>query len=72
MRQYNRIAEEILTLNAFPQRYRIMDSEPEKQMELRRILVDNYSVFYTIRADKVIVTDVLYTALDIDARLRGV
>ena len=72
MGQYNRIAEEILTLNAFPQRYRIMDSEPEKQMELRRMLVDNYSVFYTIRADKVIVTDVLYTALDIDARLRGV
>lgn len=49
-----------------------MDSEPEKQMEFRRMLVDNYSVFYTIRADKVIVTDVLYTASDIEARLRGV
>ena len=72
MGQYNRIAEEILTLNAFPQRYRIMDSEPEKQMELRRMIVDNYSVFYTIREDKGIVTDVLYTASDIEARLRGV
>lgn len=72
MRQYNRIADEILTLDLFPQRYRIMDSEPEKQMELRRMLVDNYSVFYTIRGDKVIVTDVLYTASDIEARLRGV
>ena len=71
MGQYNRIADEILTLDTFPQRYRIMDSEPEKQMELRRMIVDNYSVFYTIRADKVIVTDVLYTALDIEARLRG-
>ena len=70
--QYNRIADEILTLDTFPQRYRIMDSEPEKQMELRRMIVDNYSVFYTIRADKVIVTDVLYTASDIEARLRGV
>ena len=49
-----------------------MDSEPEKEMELRRMLVDNYSVFYTIRGDKVIVTDVLYTASDIEARLRGV
>ena len=49
-----------LTLDTFPQRYRIMDSEPEKQMELRRMLVDNYSVFYTICADKVIVTDVLH------------
>ena len=44
----------------------------EKQMELRRMLVDNYSVFYTICADKVIVTDVLYTASDIEARLCGV
>ncbi len=72
MGQYNRIADEILTLDTFPQRYRIMDSEPEKEMELRRMLVDNYSVFYTIRGDKVIVTDVLYTASDIEARLRGV
>lgn len=72
MGQYNRIADEILTLDTFPQRYRIMNSEPEKQMELRRMLVDNYFVFYTIRADKVIVTDVLYTASDIEARLRGV
>ena len=31
------------------------------------MIVDNYTVFYTIRADKVIVTDVLYTASDIEA-----
>ncbi len=72
MGQYNRIADEILTLVNFPERFRIMESEPEKRMELRRMLVDNYSVFYTIRGDKVIVTDVLYTASDIEARLRGV
>jgi len=72
MEQYNRIADEILTLDSFPERYRIMESEPEKKMELRRMMVDNYSVFYTICEDKVIVTDVLYTASDIEARLRGV
>ncbi len=72
MGQYNRIADEILTLDSFPERYRIMESEPEKKMELRRMLVDNYSVFYTICEDRVIVTDVLYTASDIEARLRGV
>ncbi|MBO5208841.1 MAG: type II toxin-antitoxin system RelE/ParE family toxin [Lachnospiraceae bacterium] len=71
MGQYNRIADEILTLDTFPERFRIMESEPEKRMELRRMLVDNYSVFYTIRGDKVIVTDVLYTASDIEERLRG-
>ena len=69
--QYNRIADEILSLDSLPERYRIMESEPEKRMELRRMSVDNYSVFYTIREDKVIVTDVLYTASDIEARLRG-
>lgn len=72
MGQYNRIADEILTLDSFPQRYRIMECEPEKQMELRRMIVDNYSIFYTIRGDRVIVTDVLYTASDIEARLQGV
>lgn len=71
MGQYNRIADEILTLDTFPERFRIMDSEPEKRMELRRMLVDNYSVFYTIRDERVIVTNVLYTASDIEARLRG-
>lgn len=72
MGQYNRIADEIRTLDTFPERFRIMESEPEKRMELRRMLVDNYSVFYTARGDKVIVIDVLYTASDIEARLRGV
>ena len=71
MKQYNRIADEILTLDTFPERFRIMDSEPEKRMELRRMLVDNYSVFYTIHDERVIVTDVLYTAADIEVRLRG-
>ena len=72
MKQYNRIADEILTLDTFLERFRIMDSEPEKErMEWRRMLVDNYSVFCTIRDERVIVTDVLYTASDIEARLRG-
>jgi len=35
------------------------------------MLVDNYSVIYTICDERVIVTDVLYTASDIEARLRG-
>lgn len=33
---------------------------------------DNYSVFYIINEDKVIVTDVLYSASDIEERLKGV
>ena len=63
--QYNRIADEILKLDVFPERFRIMDSEPERLKGIRRMLVDNYSVFYVIRDDRVIVTDVLYSASDI-------
>lgn len=71
MGQYNRIADEILTLDIFPERFRIMDSEPEHSKEIRRMLVDNYSVFFTIQGDKVIVIDVLYSASDIERRLKG-
>ena len=71
MGQYNRIADEILKLNVFPERFRIMDSEPEHSKEIRRMSVDNFSVFYVIRKEKVIVTDVLYSASGIDNRLKG-
>ena len=71
MGQYNRIAEKILGLDIFPERNRVMDSEPERSMKLRRMLVDNYSVFYVVKEDRVIVTDVLYSASNIEERLRG-
>lgn len=32
---------------------------------------DNYSVFFVIKEDRVIVTDVLYSASDINSRLKG-
>lgn len=60
MDQYNRIADAILTLDTMAERIRIMESEPERSKEMRRLLVDNYSVFFVIQGDKVIVTDVLY------------
>lgn len=72
MGQYNRIADEILKLDTFPERFRIMESEPEHSKEIRRMVVDNYSVFYVIKEDRVIVTDVLYTASDIENRLKGI
>jgi toxin ParE1/3/4 len=72
MGQYNRIADEILKLNTFPERFRIIDSEPECSKEIRRMLVDNYSIFYVIKEDRVIVTDVLYSASNIENRLKGV
>ncbi len=70
MDQYNRIADAILTLDTMAERIRIMESEPERSKEMRRLLVDNYSVFFVIQGDKVIVTDVLYSASDIENRLK--
>ena len=70
LRQYNRIADAIMELEYLPKRIKIMDSEPERARQIRRMNVDNYSVFFIIRDHRVIVTDVLYGASDISARLR--
>lgn len=69
-RQYNRIADSILELEAFPERCRLVDFEPERTSGLRRLLVDNYTVFYLIRENQIIVTNVLYSASDIEQRLK--
>jgi plasmid stabilization system protein ParE len=69
MGQYNRIAEAIQKLNVFPERVRIMASEPEHTMGLRPLSIDNFSAFYVIEGDKVIVTRVLYSASDISKKL---
>lgn len=71
MDQYNRIADAILTLDTMAERICIMESEPERSKEMRGLLVDNYSVFFVIQGDNVIVTDVLYSASDIESRLKG-
>ena len=70
MGQYNRIAGKILRLDMFPEKFKVLESEREKKRELRRLVVDNYSVFYVINEDRVIVTNVLYSASDIEKRLR--
>jgi plasmid stabilization system protein ParE len=67
--QYNRIAEAIEKLNVFPERVKVMESEPEHTMGLRQISIDNYAAFYVIEDGKVIVTKVLYSASDISRRL---
>lgn len=67
--QYNRISEAIEKLCVFPERVRIMESEPEREIGLRQFPIDNFSVFYVIQEDRVIVTSVLYSASDISRRL---
>lgn len=55
----------------FPEKVRLMESEPERTMGLRQLLVDHYSVFYVIENERVIVMRVLYSASDIEIRLKG-
>ncbi len=69
MKQYNRIAAAIKSLDVFPERVRIMESEPECAMGLRQLPIDNYSAFYIIEDDRIVVTRVLYSASDISGRL---
>jgi plasmid stabilization system protein ParE len=68
-KQYNRIAEAILTLEQMPERIKLMDSEPERSEGLRSLLVDNYTVFFMIKVDTVHVARVLYSASDIRKKL---
>ena len=69
MNQYNRIAKGIEGLDIFPERVHVMESEPEHSMRLRQFPIDNFSAFYIIEGDSVIVTRVLYSASDISRRL---
>lgn len=69
IRQYNRIAEAILSLDTFPQRYPLFELEPEHSWNIRKMVVDNYLVCYIVDSDKVTVTDVLYGASNVHNRL---
>ena len=68
-KQYDRIADAILTLEEMPERVRLMDSEPERSKGLRSLLVDNYTIFFKIKVDTVHIARVLYSASDIRRRL---
>ena len=71
MGQYNRIADAIESLKMFPERCRLFDSQPEHNLGIRQIPVDNYTAIYVIQDDDVVVLRVLYSASDINVRLRA-
>ncbi len=68
--QYDRIAKGILSLSVLPERCGLVAFEPERSAGLRRMLVDHYSVFYVVKVPQVIVTNVLYSASDIERWLK--
>lgn len=70
MRQYSRIADAILTLDTVPERFALFDSEPERLWKMRRMVIDNYLVCFIVDSGVVTVTDVLYGASNVHARLQ--
>lgn len=72
MRQYDRIAGAIDSLDTFPERCKLLDSEREHSQGMRQLLVDNYSVIYLFEEMDVFVLRVLYSSSDISDRLHEV
>lgn len=54
--QINRIRKEIRSLSFMPARYAIVDWEPWRSMEMHRVPIDNYVIYYTIDSCSLTVT----------------
>ena len=65
--QTGRIEDAVMTLETLPERCRVVLSRDGR--ELRRLMADNFSVFYYIKGTDVIVTDILYSRSDIERHL---
>ena len=60
---------EIMSLDIFTERYGIIDTEPLKKKGLHCMPMDNYTVFYIVREQHVIVTNMLYSASNLIERV---
>ncbi len=54
--QINRIRKSIKSLDTFPERYVKVDWEPWVSMEMHKLPVDNYVIYYLVDKEKHIVT----------------
>ena len=61
-RIYTSIKREILTLSTMPERHRIVEEQPYAAMGVRKLLVENYIVFYIVdkKSEIVSILRVLY------------
>ena len=69
--QISRLEEKIHSLDILPKRCKVFCTTIYPGQELRRLLVDNYSVFYYIDGGQVTITDILYSRSDIRKRIEG-
>ena len=71
--QLDRLEENIIGLETFPERFRAYEKEPWKSRELRVMPVDHYLVFYIPDNDTrtVTVIRVMYEGRDVDTQLKN-
>ena len=71
--QLDRLEENIIKLEMFPERFSAYEKEPWYSRGLRKISVDNYLVFYISDIDKAIVTiiRVMYEGRDVERQLKN-
>ena len=70
LKQYDRIADAILSLEKMPDRFGLFESEPEHSLKIHKMVIDNFIVCYMIDTETVTVTDILYGASDIHTKLQ--
>ena len=59
-RLYLDIKREVLSLCEMPERYAILDEPPYNEAGVRRMPVENYLVFYTVREETVHILRIVY------------
>lgn len=71
--QLDRLEENIIGLEQFPEKYRAYDKEPWHSRGMRVMPVDNYLVFYILDKDAGLVTviRVMYEGRDVDTQLKN-
>ena len=67
----NRILDGVEKLNIMPLRFELTNEEPWKSRGLRKLIIDNYVVFYFTneKTDEVVVFHVFYRGRDIEKLL---
>lgn len=69
MAQFNRIADAIESLNIFPERIKVMTDVQRPDKQFRQLLVDNFSVIFTISEKTVNISRVAYSPSNIANKL---
>lgn len=66
---YREITKSIRSLDSMPMRNPVIDNEPWKSRGLRKIIVKNYVVFYTVDNQSVRIIRIFYGGRDIKSQL---